>query len=431
MSDHVLLVEQLKGYLNVNKLLPKFSGPFRVKEVNENGLTYIIENQFATKRAHYDQLRFYKMPPRYLRNCERYQHVCNDLPILQEAVHPPIAHGSGGGVDPSEPNESLFSSSDEDFESNRPPRSSKTNQGTAACDCAGCQYEENYERFLTRMEAPSPGLMPGCEPVQPESFNDPSNEDNLGFSIGMSGSTAPEDADAGFINLINTRFANNDFSEIASSGMAQAVDWELEPEDIASFNCDLESDNGNSEDIMLNNMEPTNDCLQMTLRASNVNPRSENLVAVPEELENGVIPGDCLENSNSTASINGIVPLLNSGGSATNLSQRWSLVEEPLLEFSGFGEEHIVQNCLLGTIRPVVRRSLVSVSPEDDAVFPVEQGAMGPQLQTVSDATVPSNSSTRPYTRSQGSVAEFPNVQQRIIEYERQNKYTLFYESML
>ena len=60
-----------KGRLNVNKLREKFEGPYVVRKVWSNGLSYLLEGKnddgsVKELRAHQSQLRKWREPPRYL-----------------------------------------------------------------------------------------------------------------------------------------------------------------------------------------------------------------------------------------------------------------------------------------------------------------------------------------------------------------------------
>ena len=56
------------GRLNVDKLKPKYSGPYLVLSVNENGITYILQDpdDGQTFKAHHVQLKPWRNPPRYI-----------------------------------------------------------------------------------------------------------------------------------------------------------------------------------------------------------------------------------------------------------------------------------------------------------------------------------------------------------------------------
>lgn len=58
------------GNSAVNKLLPRFSGPYRILSVNDNKITYTIENisDNTVISAHHTQLAVCKEPPDYLVN---------------------------------------------------------------------------------------------------------------------------------------------------------------------------------------------------------------------------------------------------------------------------------------------------------------------------------------------------------------------------
>lgn len=57
-----------RGNLVVNKLMPKYEGPYTVVSVNSNKVTYVVERQGITKRVHFRQLYLWTDPPQYLRN---------------------------------------------------------------------------------------------------------------------------------------------------------------------------------------------------------------------------------------------------------------------------------------------------------------------------------------------------------------------------
>ena len=80
VGQHVLMKIEQKGSLNINKLSPKFKGPYKISKVNENGVTYqlINPNSGAVIRTHHAKLRVYKLPPIYLSNNALYKEL-NDL----------------------------------------------------------------------------------------------------------------------------------------------------------------------------------------------------------------------------------------------------------------------------------------------------------------------------------------------------------------
>ena len=81
VGDFVLCKIQHKGYLNTNKFLAKYGGPYRVVKVNSNGKAYEIIDDSAntTKRAHHDHLRYYNNVPKYIKNCKLYSDFCGDI----------------------------------------------------------------------------------------------------------------------------------------------------------------------------------------------------------------------------------------------------------------------------------------------------------------------------------------------------------------
>ena len=76
------------GNLTVNKLKPKFSGPFVVTRAYENGVTYVIRRDLgglvSTKSVHYKQLKVYHEPPEYLSGHPSFQRLGGSQPPIEE-----------------------------------------------------------------------------------------------------------------------------------------------------------------------------------------------------------------------------------------------------------------------------------------------------------------------------------------------------------
>jgi hypothetical protein len=71
VDQRVMLKVQQPGNLTVNKLKPRFSGPYRVVKVHDNGVTYVVEKQaedgsVLRKSVHYRQVKPFHEPPAYL-----------------------------------------------------------------------------------------------------------------------------------------------------------------------------------------------------------------------------------------------------------------------------------------------------------------------------------------------------------------------------
>ncbi len=79
VNDLVLFKATFKGNLTTNKLQERYLGPFRIKLVNSNNVSYVIErlvnNKYETKKAHYRSLRQWKLPNKYLREHPRYLEI--------------------------------------------------------------------------------------------------------------------------------------------------------------------------------------------------------------------------------------------------------------------------------------------------------------------------------------------------------------------
>ena len=85
VGDKVLKGVQEKGRLNVNKMREKFEGPYVVKKVMSNGVSYVLEQVndgdcINEVRAHQVQLRPWREPPEYLR-----EHPVYDMVRMEES----------------------------------------------------------------------------------------------------------------------------------------------------------------------------------------------------------------------------------------------------------------------------------------------------------------------------------------------------------
>ncbi|KAL7631326.1 UNVERIFIED_CONTAM: hypothetical protein RMT77_018372 [Armadillidium vulgare] len=65
----------LPGDLTLNKFRPRYYGPYKVIQIQSNGVTYVIESEKDGRqcRVHHKQLRKWKVPPEYLRNSPVFQ----------------------------------------------------------------------------------------------------------------------------------------------------------------------------------------------------------------------------------------------------------------------------------------------------------------------------------------------------------------------
>lgn len=73
VGQMVLYRNHQPGNLTINKLRPRFDGPFAVERVNENGVTYTISRELGNgkimcRRVHYRQLKVFHGPPDNLVN---------------------------------------------------------------------------------------------------------------------------------------------------------------------------------------------------------------------------------------------------------------------------------------------------------------------------------------------------------------------------
>ena len=110
----VLRKIKLLGNLTVNKLVPRFDGPYRVDRVNPNQVTYEITHidTNVSVKAHHIQLKPWCEPPSYLKKHVQFyelpsQGSLNDVPVVNPmpvvtpmpAVTPSLVPGSDGTVE--------------------------------------------------------------------------------------------------------------------------------------------------------------------------------------------------------------------------------------------------------------------------------------------------------------------------------------------
>ena len=90
----VLRKVRFQGNRVENKLQERFEGPFVVKRVNANGVTYVLEHCTTGKevKEHHNHLKAYWTPPQYLQECSYYRQ-------LYETTEPEQGvHSTGGPV---------------------------------------------------------------------------------------------------------------------------------------------------------------------------------------------------------------------------------------------------------------------------------------------------------------------------------------------
>ena len=68
LGQFVLKKVQFHGHATINKLKPRYEGPYRVTKVNDNKVTYQLQHGTNSKmvKAHHRQLKPWQSPPRYL-----------------------------------------------------------------------------------------------------------------------------------------------------------------------------------------------------------------------------------------------------------------------------------------------------------------------------------------------------------------------------
>ena len=74
IGDLVLRRVELKGNSNINKLMPRFCGPYKIMRVDSLGVTYELEDceTRAVIKSHHSKLKIFKPPPKYLSTNELY-----------------------------------------------------------------------------------------------------------------------------------------------------------------------------------------------------------------------------------------------------------------------------------------------------------------------------------------------------------------------
>ena len=368
VNDYVLLLEQRSGHLNINKFLPKYSGPYRVITVNKNGLTYVISNneEMVNKRVHYSQLRYYKRVPNYIMNCHRYKQLCKNDPSLTQDTRwcPPVPSGFGDvgilsesspGSAPSLPDESSTSSNESDCD--------QQDNAVKACDCAGCKFEHNKEKVVTHEIALFSETGGTREPLT-TSVEGKTNFPNFVAATESLAVVHPNesfvDGTVTLINELGSNFSNNYYSLTGGQARLSFLDWEFEDD----FNDD------SMQNLIANN--------------NNINDNVGNMLDEPEAT-NSVD----MDESFSTADDGQSFVLADTGqqiSHAMNVSNQSD-------DFRGFSETSLVEAPLLG-LRPLGNTSNIDMPSHNNESI-----------------------NTRPHTRSQGSVKVLPNVQNKVLEY--------------
>ena len=167
-GDLVLKKVEHKGHANVNKLMPKFHGPYKITRVNSKGVTYELEKPTGgVFKGHHSKLKLFKETPNYLSRNEMYKKVAlgpgeavdgNMLPVdisspesnlfksQQSAVVNPGA-GAVGLVD----SESSDSSVVSDMSSTVPSGAgqlSESGESGQSDPCRLCEFERMLEASL-------------------------------------------------------------------------------------------------------------------------------------------------------------------------------------------------------------------------------------------------------------------------------------------
>jgi hypothetical protein len=82
LGQRVMRKVTFKGIRNVDKFANRFDGPYFIKTINSNELTYELQccsDSSRIVRAHYRQLREWKVPPKYLADHPYYKVICEWL----------------------------------------------------------------------------------------------------------------------------------------------------------------------------------------------------------------------------------------------------------------------------------------------------------------------------------------------------------------
>lgn len=90
VGQHVVKRVVTRGRMLVDKLSPKYDGPFVITRVNENGVTYVLDKLFehtgAPVRAHHRQLKPWKTAPTYITSHPVYHGLLSQLESDTEPV---------------------------------------------------------------------------------------------------------------------------------------------------------------------------------------------------------------------------------------------------------------------------------------------------------------------------------------------------------
>jgi hypothetical protein len=99
VGQKVLRKIEQPGRLLVNKLAERYSGPYLVKRVNDNRVTYVITDEETARevRAHHTQLRPFHEPPSYIKRHPYFREMKDDPELLVEDVVEPLPTPIFGG----------------------------------------------------------------------------------------------------------------------------------------------------------------------------------------------------------------------------------------------------------------------------------------------------------------------------------------------
>ena len=246
VGELVLLKEQLKGNLTVNKFKERYQGPYTVDKVNENGLTYELKeaNCDHLVRAHHTQLRPYKLPPKYIVDNPCYKRLVSGcLDPVEECSE--VIHYSFDAYVPTSDSSTSEDDSDDNSSSGSEPSSFhgfnvpvckprvrskspvKTKTSVSSIVCRGCEFERAAEDRLKRcVVSPDSSYkpVPSCsvEERSPVSSRVPANEShNIVSEVVLDWDQEPDwqmsDESAGTDRILHSSSYENDFLGFSSN----------------------------------------------------------------------------------------------------------------------------------------------------------------------------------------------------------------------
>ena len=377
-DQFVLRKSVFRGRETVNKFSERFEGPYSIKKINRNGITYVIKHEHTNKevKAHHSQLKAYHLPPDYIRNHPYYESLrLGELPLQYEN---------------DVPSDTEPSSSDDSFESYEAcPLEFSTSSVCSDVDFSFRGFTTSDQPWKSTEIPVETGCHDSCAvdliPMDEDSSCVPLWDERrlLPFIIQNVGLVVPEVKP----RIMSDLLLHDD--ELQRSGIViepDSVFWEVS-EISVDFESSLPCLKMNEDDarVFYDGLDLLNETTSVLNRISRVSPSSA--FSGFSRRHNG---GD----SSGGSGVLGPDFLLSSNNDTSSLK-----------DFSGF-------NCFIDKMQQLAERlaDMREIIERQPPLAPNDGHDFGAQPVY------------QMRTRSQGIVSELPNVQPTILEYKRLSK---------